>query len=171
MTISVVPPAARAADDARWVPVLTRYYETPIQASVDRAVLEEAGIPTVLQDGEAISMDWALHRALGGTKIAVPADRLAEAEELLGAAPEIPFVGEADWLSEDEQRATRMQLLGLISLMFFPLVAYFWLELAEFRKTYREPSATARQRVRRGTWLAVIATVFGFTMIFIMLTW
>lgn len=168
MGIAAVPPAARAAPSETWVPIRVRYYETPIQASVDQAVLEEAGIPTVLQDGEMIGMEWHLHRALGGTKIAVPSDRLSEAEELLGEAPEIPSAGEAEWLSEDEREATRAQTLGLLSLLLWPFAVYFWVVRGSFQRKFPQPSASAKRRIRRATWVASFSTlllvVFGLMM-------
>jgi len=58
------------------------------EAQLAKSVLEAAGIETMLADEHVVSITM-YSNAVGGVKLLVPEDRLAEAESLLDSAAEV----------------------------------------------------------------------------------
>ena len=56
-------------------------------AFVEKSVLENAGIQCLLQDDNAVRMDWFWSNAMGGIKLIVRQSDAADAEKLLAQAP------------------------------------------------------------------------------------
>jgi len=54
------------------------------EALLARSILESAGIECFLGDQNIIRMDWFLSNALGGVKLRVREEDVAEADALLG---------------------------------------------------------------------------------------
>jgi hypothetical protein len=61
-----------------------RQYMTLPEALLARSILESAGIECFLGDQNIIRMDWFLSNALGGVKLRVREEDVAEADALLG---------------------------------------------------------------------------------------
>ena len=65
--------------------VVVGRYSFPHEAQIARASLESAGIPARIADEHTINMNWLYSNALGGVKVLVPAEKVAEAEALLSS--------------------------------------------------------------------------------------
>lgn len=63
--------------------VVVRAFTNVHEAHFAKSVLEAAGIEVVIADEHVISMDWFYSNAVGGVKLLVPPDRVAEARQLL----------------------------------------------------------------------------------------
>jgi hypothetical protein len=98
------------------------------QAQGARAVLESAGIESMLQDESTGSIDWGLMPAMGGLRLQVAVGDAAGAREALGsfesAAPESDDPEEAEHL---EASRRRKRLVGLVSffILFLPMLIGF----------------------------------------------
>ncbi|MFL5340114.1 MAG: putative signal transducing protein [Gemmataceae bacterium] len=152
-------------------------YSSPIDANLDRARLEDAGIGAVLADEEAAVMNWALTNAMGGIKLLVPGTDVEAATAIL-AAPAEPFdpaeamqaFREPDDLepetarvseqpdvpesaaSRREELADRALKAAVLGWLFLPAQLYaFWLLLRVF--VSNEPLGP---RARRRAWTAAL---------------
>ena len=63
--------------------VLLESFVVPEAASVLRARLELAGIPSFIENDTVASTLWHLSNTIGGTRLLVPADRFDEAQQFL----------------------------------------------------------------------------------------
>jgi hypothetical protein len=79
--ISASPVIAAHSGDLETV---ARYMD-PTQAHIVRSCLEAAGVPAVIADDNLVRMLSILSVAVGGVRILVPVDRLAEAREVIAA--------------------------------------------------------------------------------------
>jgi hypothetical protein len=74
--------------------VTIRQYRDLSEAIVARSMLEAAGMEVFLQDENLVRLDWQVSNFIGGIRLKVPADAIAEATELLDqpipASDEIP---------------------------------------------------------------------------------
>jgi hypothetical protein len=60
-------------------------YLNPIQAHIVRSCLEAAGVPALIADDNLVRMLSIMSIAVGGVRILVPADRVAEARGVIAA--------------------------------------------------------------------------------------
>ncbi len=60
-------------------------YLNPTQAHIVRSCLEAAGVPAMIADDNMVRMLSIISVAVGGVRILVPADRVAEAREVIAA--------------------------------------------------------------------------------------
>lgn len=67
--------------------VVVRAFTNVPEAHVARSVLDSTGIPTRIADEHLVSADWLYSNAIGGVKLLVPEDRVAEALAVLDATP------------------------------------------------------------------------------------
>jgi len=67
-------------------PVALRRYLDLTEAIVYKTALESAGIDCFLYDDNLVRLDWFYSNAIGGVKLVVGEDSVAEAEEVLAAA-------------------------------------------------------------------------------------
>jgi hypothetical protein len=73
-------------------------YLVPLEARLVQGCLVASGLPAVLADDQLVQTDFLLAPALGGVRILVPEDRLAEAREVLAAFARGEFA-----LDEDDE--------------------------------------------------------------------
>src|SRR5437868_2168085 len=115
-------------------------FASPVEASLARNRLEEAGLWAVLTDELTVSMDWGLDNAVGGIKLQVAEPDAEAARSVLEApvedAADEPPAGPEDAdepepvLTRREQDADRAFRGVLLGILFFPLQIYvFWLLL------------------------------------------
>lgn len=95
-----------------WVTV--RQYSLPYEAHLDRARLESEGITAVIADEHTISMQWMLSDALGGVRLRVQPEDLAEAESILAE-------DRSDLVDEPDPGQVPPQTQGSSSLRLSPL--------------------------------------------------
>ena len=84
---------------------IARYW-LPMEAHIDRARLEAAGINAFVADEHTINMNWLHSNAMGGVRLMVPADRIEEAKEILAAdhsdsLPPADQLGDAEEIPDD----------------------------------------------------------------------
>jgi hypothetical protein len=71
------------------------FYE-PVEAHVVRARLEAEGIPATVADDQLVTANWPLSVALGGARIQVPEEFLAEARAIIEAYSNGEFAADLD---------------------------------------------------------------------------
>ncbi|PLX40935.1 MAG: phosphoenolpyruvate synthase [Deltaproteobacteria bacterium] len=80
--------------------IALRHYLNPWDAELARGMLDSAGIEAVVFDQNTVYMNWLYSNAIGGVRLMVHEEDLAEAAELLGEAdfarPHCPKCGSAD---------------------------------------------------------------------------
>jgi hypothetical protein len=83
--------------------VTLRSYRDPIEAELDKALLDAAGVPCVLRDEHLASIQWLYSNALGGVKLEVDDANLELAREVLkrDGASELASVPEGRLPSAD----------------------------------------------------------------------
>jgi hypothetical protein len=81
-------PESHSGDDSQTELEVVASYLYPLEAFIARTALENAGIDAVVADDHLISMDWLLATALGGVKLLVRAQDLADAREFLTESKE-----------------------------------------------------------------------------------
>ncbi len=79
---------SHSGDDSQTELEVVASYLYPLEAFIARTALENAGIDAVIADDHLISMDWLLATALGGVKLLVRAQDLADAREFLAESKE-----------------------------------------------------------------------------------
>ncbi len=126
-------------------------FQNPIEGSLARSRLEDAGIKTFLADEETVGVAWHLSNALGGVKLQVQESDAEEAMTILAegkdscsaATPSLPTdveqpleLGGTDAdepepvLTNREQAARRAFRGAVLGLLLPPLQLYvFWLLL------------------------------------------
>ena len=144
MVLSANMPMASASSGVPGF-LLVRAYESVWEASIDAALLEAEGIDTRTLDSETISVDWALHRAIGGVKLVVAEEHVDRARELLGEIAHPPTAVAPDWVDPAEHAARQLQVLGLLTFATGGLlVVYFLPCLWKFRREHAPPVPAGR---------------------------
>ena len=58
-------------------------YYNVFEAQLDKSILDEYGIKSIIQNAETVTMDWALGNAIGGIRLLVNEDNVEEAQNIL----------------------------------------------------------------------------------------
>ncbi|MDX8386049.1 MAG: DUF2007 domain-containing protein [Gallionella sp.] len=74
----------------------------PTDAHIMRSCLEAAGVPAIVADANMVQMHSLLSIAVGGVRIRVPANHVAEAEEVIAAFNRGDFALPDDVLPDQE---------------------------------------------------------------------
>jgi hypothetical protein len=167
----VVVPREKAGD---LVTVAT--FDSPVEAQLALAVLEQAGIRGILADDQLIAMDWALSNAVGGIKVQVlgvdaPAAvrALAEPREVSQEqAPSSEAIAATRSTEEDdppgarEAMAERAAKGAMLGLLLWPVQFYVaWLLVQVF---YSNQSLRPEYRRR-----AILAAIICIPLVAVML--
>ena len=121
-------------------------YTTVGEAEAARSALEAAGIEAEVADENTISVDWLYSQAVGGVKVRVPEESLAEAAEVLANAAQDVEPGGDTEAAATERHCPRCgsreyyhviwRRLRAASLLFsfgFFLIAPVWLLLPKWK--------------------------------------
>lgn len=95
------PPLVEESEPAEFRPLLTvKRYRDLTEATVERSLLESAGIQSWIGDENLVRMDWFLSNAVGGMRLQVePADEAAALEILNAEVPAtIDYGGEEPYV-------------------------------------------------------------------------
>jgi len=121
--------------------VTVRSFRDLPEAFVARAILEEAEIPCFLRDEHMIGMDWLYSNAMGGARLQVPRENIAQADEILSQPipasfatdsgpdfeqPVCPVCGSLDVMANDSDRKIKLVstlVLGLPMVVGLPALA------------------------------------------------
>lgn len=106
------------------------------EAEAVHAMLEGAGLHPETRDEQMAQLDWLYVPALGGVRVEVPAEEVAEAQELLGA----PFDAGPDPSEEDRayiKKKVRLRRgMGVVAIFLTlgPMLGVLALILAFWRR-------------------------------------
>jgi len=73
--------------------IVARAFSTVFEAEVARSAVEAAGIDVILGDANIVAADWLYSNAIGGVKLLVAADDLAETQALLDTTADTGIPG------------------------------------------------------------------------------
>ena len=121
-------------------------FSKPEEAHLLRTRLEAAEIPAFVQDEHFVQMDWFYSNAIGGVRVQVEDDDLADAREFLAAdspqsAPDAvdvvcPVCGSHSIAPNEFPRR-----MAFLSLLIFPVLSFFAAPCALFRRHQRRCAA------------------------------
>jgi len=170
--------------------VTVAVFQTPVEATLARNLLDDAGIRSFLQDAEAAGMAWHMAGAYGGVKLQVAEADVDRAVSILegvggpessvteeGAAenppPEPEFLTETETggvdalervLTQREKLADKAFRGAVFGMIFCPLQIWvFWLLLKVFL------SNESLSDVKR--WKAIFAAVFNLPYVIGIVWW
>ena len=140
--------------------LLVRAYESAWEANIDAALLEEEGIETRILDGEVATVDWGLHRAIGGVKLLAAEAEVERARELIDHVIHPPTTQAPDWADPAEHAARQLQLIGLMTFATGGfLIVYFLPCLWHFRRNHAPLSPAARHGMKVAIGLASLGVL------------
>jgi hypothetical protein len=77
-------------------------FSFPHEAHIAKAHLDSVGIPSFVADEYTVNMYWLLSNAMGGVRLQVPAEFVAQAQEVLNGPTEIVPISESEMPPEPE---------------------------------------------------------------------
>ena len=122
---------------------IIKVFENAFEAELARGRLESEGIPSFLRDNHIVEANWMLSNAVGGVKLAVRANDVGRAREILdSAAPEMkdegwgacPSCGSCKLEIRTDRRITNLTWLFFGIPLLLPRRAYFCRSCGEITK-------------------------------------